>query len=112
MASSLYQEYVSKFGPNALDQVINVEFVLKYIDSVLNVKYFDRANDKPTINSGATIDFNSGGGTVYVATPGVPTRRASSLTPEASFPTRIRGLSSTPSLLESQTLDTLTSRVR
>jgi len=69
MASSLYQEYVSRYGLDAKNNAVNIEFILKYIDSVLNVKNVDKSGSQTTMNVGASLNFDAGGGVVFVPTP-------------------------------------------
>jgi len=68
MATSLYDEYASK---NKTDpkQTANVEFVLRYLDSIFNVKNAERSESRTKMEVGTSLDFAVGGGEVKVATP-------------------------------------------
>jgi hypothetical protein len=68
MASSLYNDWASKNGGDKTQQTVNVEFVEKTLDKAMDGHDHDGVNS-PIINTSVTLDFNAGGGDVYVKTP-------------------------------------------
>jgi len=67
MASKIYDSYQIKL-PDILKQITNVEWVTKVLDKAMDGHTHDGTNS-PLIDTSVTLDFDAGGGVIYVKTP-------------------------------------------